>query len=87
MDNMLFMDPPAPPSHRDENPGPTTTSPIARLTSSGLLSNTTTAPSLLSRSTHRSYDPIDGSDRDADDFFSANTSPLLPPAKVAKGTT
>lgn len=83
--DMLFMDPPAAASHRHENPGPTTTSPIARLTSSGFLSNTTTAPSLLSRSTHHSYDPIDGSDRDADGFFSANTSPLLTTSEGSKG--
>ncbi|KFY57727.1 hypothetical protein V497_05303, partial [Pseudogymnoascus sp. VKM F-4516 (FW-969)] len=81
--DMLFMDTPAA-SHRDENPGPTAASPIARLTSSGLLSNTT-ATSLLSRSTHRSYDPIDGSsDRDADGF-SANTSPLLTTSEGSKG--
>lgn len=81
--DMLFMDTPAV-SHRDENPGPTAASPIARLTSSGFLSNTT-APSILSRSTHRSYDPIDGSDRDADGFFSANTSPLLTTSEGSKG--
>ncbi|KFY62868.1 hypothetical protein V496_04343 [Pseudogymnoascus sp. VKM F-4515 (FW-2607)] len=83
--DMLFMDPPAA-SHRDENqnPGPTAASPINTLTSSGFLSNTT-APSALSRSTQRSYDPIDGSDRDADGFFSANTSPLLTTSEGSKG--
>ncbi|OBT41391.1 hypothetical protein VE00_08203 [Pseudogymnoascus sp. WSF 3629] len=84
---MLFMDPPTA-SHRDENPEPTTASPIATpFTSSGFLSNpntTTTVPSLFSRSTHRSYDPIDGSDRDADGF-SANTSPLLTTSEGSKG--
>ncbi|KFY40144.1 hypothetical protein V494_03617, partial [Pseudogymnoascus sp. VKM F-4513 (FW-928)] len=81
--DMLFMDPPAA-SHRDENPAPAASSPIATLTSSGFLSNTT-APSLLSRSTQRSYDLIDGSDRDVDGFLSANTSPLLTTSEGSKG--
>ncbi|OBT94461.1 hypothetical protein VE01_07248 [Pseudogymnoascus verrucosus] len=88
MDDMLFMDPPTA-SHRDENPEPTAASPIATpltLTRSGFLNNpNTTVPSLFSRSTHRSYDPIDGSsDRDADGF-SANTSPLLTTSEGSKG--
>ncbi|OBT63721.1 hypothetical protein VE03_06195 [Pseudogymnoascus sp. 23342-1-I1] len=81
--DMLFMDPPTA-SHRDENPSPTAASPIATLTSSGFLSNTT-VPSALSRSTQRSYDAIDGSDRDVDGFFSANTSPLLTTSEGSKG--
>ncbi|KFY05765.1 hypothetical protein V491_09031, partial [Pseudogymnoascus sp. VKM F-3775] len=82
--DMLFMDPPAA-SHHDENPGPIAASPIATLSNSGFLSNTT-AQSVLSRSTHRSYDLIDGSsDRDAEGFFSANTSPLLTTSEGSKG--
>ncbi|ELR02987.1 hypothetical protein GMDG_05842 [Pseudogymnoascus destructans 20631-21] len=83
--HMLFMDPPTA-SHRDENREPTAASPIAApLTTSGFLSNpNTTVRTLFSRSTHRSYDPIDGSHRDADGF-SANTSPLLTTSEGSKG--